>query len=131
MPDTVIADFVCGLGLTVEEQQCVRVITGSLPFGWSVDFETTDSDETYARIVPPWNATLSAFLIDREAHGVVLTDNISENTRPVISVLCDIQDAIDRVVAIASGKAVSATRAPRRHAPVDPLQQNRLHPAGT
>jgi hypothetical protein len=101
MCDTAVTDHLCGFGLTVEEQGHIRATTTSLPLGWSVAFETTDSNETYARIVPPWDPNLSVFLIDREAHGMILTDNVSEDTRPVISVLCDIHDAIDRVLAIA------------------------------
>jgi hypothetical protein len=109
MCDVVITDLLCVLGLTVEEQGYVRAATRSLPLGWSVAFETTDSNETYARVVALWNATLSAFLIDREAHGVILTDNVSEDTRPVISVLCDVHDAIDRMVAVVSGNTQHAT----------------------
>jgi hypothetical protein len=109
MCDAVVTDLLCGLGLTVEEQGYVRAATRSLPLGWSVAFETTDSDETYARIVPSWNPTVSAFLIDREAHGLILTDNLSEDTRPVISVLDDIHDALDRVLAVVSGRTQHAT----------------------
>jgi len=104
MSDTIVTDLLCGLGLTVEEQRYVRAAISSLPLGWSVVLDTTDSNGTYARIVPPWNSAVSAFLIDREARGVVLTDNVSADTRPLISVPCDIHDAIDRVLAVMSGR---------------------------
>ena len=98
----------CGLGLTVDEQTKIKAAMKLLPCGWDVALETTDSHDVYARVIPPWNANVSAFLIDRERHGVILTDNISKDARPMISIVCDIRDATDYVVAVVSGGASRA-----------------------
>lgn len=104
VPDSTVVDFRCGFGLTVEERTYLGAVTRLLPLGWSVSFETTDSDETYARVAPPWDSSLSAFLIDRETHGLIVTDNLSEGVRPVIHVMYDVHDAFDHVVAVVSGR---------------------------
>ena len=57
-------------GLAQAEQNDLAAATRWLPPGWTISFETTEIEEVYARIVPPWNPRVSAFLIDREAHGV-------------------------------------------------------------
>ena len=104
MFDANINEDSCALGLTATERTSVKRAEASLPSGWHVTLETIDNQEIYARVIPPWNANLSAFLIDREGHGVILTDNISDDTHPVISVLCDVHDAIDRVVSVVSAQ---------------------------
>lgn len=53
---------------------------------------------------------VSAFLIDRERHGVVLTDNISKDTSPMIIPVCDICDAIDSIAAIVSSARTAGTK---------------------
>ena len=102
------------LGLTADEQMNVKAVTRLLPRGWHIALETTDSHETYARVIPPWNTNFSAFLIDREAHGVILTDNISDDAHPVISVVFDIHDAIDYVAAVVVSGAESRRTLPSR-----------------
>lgn len=92
-----------GLGLTVDEQISVEAATAELPGGWHIALESTDGHDIYARVVPPWNADISAFLIDRERHGMVLTDNISKDTGPMISLVCGVRDAIDYIAAVVSG----------------------------
>jgi hypothetical protein len=91
------------LGLTVDEQTSVKAARAKLPHGWHIVLESTDDHDIYARVVPPWNANVSAFLIDRERHGVVLTDNISKDIGPMISLVCNIHDAIEHIAAVVSG----------------------------
>ena len=91
------------LGLTTDEQVSLKAAATKLPHGWHIALESTDDHDIYARVVPSWNANVSAFLIDRERHGVVLTDNISKDTGPVISLVCDMRDAIDYIAAVVSG----------------------------
>jgi hypothetical protein len=96
----------CGqptLGLTTEEQWNVTAAAARLPCGWQIALETIDDAQTYARIVPPWNPDTSAFLIDREHYGVVLTDNITKNDRVTIRVMDDVDTAIEHIATVVSG----------------------------
>ncbi len=103
MLDTTIRKAPGNCGLTALEQRRVRMAEASLPAGWRIVPDENDVHEVYARVVPPWNTDLSAFLIDREGHGIILTDNISVETHPVISVVWNIQDAIDHIAAVLFG----------------------------
>jgi hypothetical protein len=88
------------LGLTTEEQEYIMAAANvRLPCGWQIVFETTDDAEAYARIVAPWNPDASAFLIDREHNGVVLTDNITETIR----VMDDVDTALEHIATVVSG----------------------------
>jgi len=91
------------LGLTPEEQRSIKAAAARLPCGWRIALETTENQETYARVVPPWNPNKSAFLIDREYHGVILTDNITDELQPAQRVVCNVGDAVDRIAAVVSG----------------------------
>ena len=91
------------LGLSAEEQTYIKAAAKDrLPCGWRFALETTEDAETYARVVPPWNPDLSAFLIDREYHGVILTDNITKGA-PKASVVGNVCDAVDQIAAVLTG----------------------------
>jgi hypothetical protein len=94
------------LGLSTEERVCIKAATVKFPAGWHITLENTESCETYARVVPPWDVNASAFLLDRERHGLVLTDNLSDQARPVISPTCDVRDAMDQAANIAWAYAI-------------------------
>jgi hypothetical protein len=89
------------LGLSIEERALIKRAAAKFPTGWCVSLETTDSEETYARVVPPWDKNASAFLIDREGHGLVLTDNLSDPTGPVMQGACDVRDVMDCLAGVA------------------------------
>jgi hypothetical protein len=103
MLDTNAREVHSDRGLTAPEQRRLKIAEPSLPTGWCIALDENELHEVYARVLPPWNTELSAFLIDREAREIILTDNISADTRPVISVLGNVQDAIDRVAAVIFG----------------------------
>ncbi len=113
MLDTNIREVSRGLGLTALERTSVRAAEASLPYGWRVTFEAIDSDDTddvYARVIPPWNANVSAFLIDREGHWIIVTDNVSTDTHPVLKAVCEVRDAIEYVTSVVSGAEFARAR---------------------
>src|SRR5689334_22368371 len=82
-------------GLTLND--CV-IIAGrgtQLPGGWSVRFDRFDDNELFARLLAPGSDDdNSAFLIERQPSGVILTDRLSNHVKDHCSIHASAEEAV-------------------------------------
>jgi len=64
---------------------------------WPISYDRGEQGELYAIIHFPRNDQVSAFLLDREGGKLVLTDNVSDPVRVVVTAYPDVDAATAHV----------------------------------
>ncbi len=74
------------LSLTAADIRDIRAALPHLQGHWTALTEAGDEGDVYVRLMPPWgDDRRSAFLLEREDHVVILTDNLSDAERCRVS----------------------------------------------
>lgn len=89
------------LGLTLNDIDAILAVRSIIP--WPISYGRGDEGELYAIIHPPRNDRISAFLLDREGGELVLTDNLSDPLRVVVTAYPDVGAAAAHVSRVLSG----------------------------
>ena len=85
-------------GLSRQDFLDLTVLATTLGADWTVIIECGDGADSYARLAAPWNGPCaSAFLIEREADAVTVTDRLSNMTDDVVTAHPGMGEAIDTI----------------------------------
>lgn len=90
-----------GFGLTLGDVHAISAAQSMIP--WPITYDRGDEGELFAIIYFPKNSRVSAFLLDREGEEVVLTDNLSDPHRVLVTSYRDVEAAAAHVGRVLSG----------------------------
>lgn len=112
-------------GLSRQDFLDLTVLATTLGPDWTVIIECGDGADAYARLVAPWNGPCaSAFLIEREADAVTVTNRLSNLTDDVVTAHPGMDEAIDiirqTIGTLATGPVTGPTETAERAAATEP-----------
>jgi hypothetical protein len=82
-------------GLTRNDCSIIAACGTQLPGGWSVRFDRFADSELFARLLAPGSDDdNSAFLIERQPTGVILTDRLSNHIKDHCSIHASAEEAV-------------------------------------
>lgn len=85
-------------GLSAGDRALMDAFARALPPGWELVLEAGEPDETYARLVSPYcDPSLSAFLVEREAGVLILTDRLSDPYREELRSYASLPEALAEI----------------------------------
>lgn len=85
-------------GLSRQDFLDLTVLAATLGADWTAVNECGDGTESYARFMAPWNGPwASAFLIEREADTVTVTDRLSNMSDDVVTTYRGMDEAIEAI----------------------------------
>jgi hypothetical protein len=92
------------LSLSEDDLRTIRDAMQRLVGRWTLETESGDEGELYARLLAPWSdGRRSAFLLERENDVIILTDNLSDSARCHVMGFPNAALAMETVQRVVSG----------------------------
>lgn len=85
-------------GIGMDDAEQIAVFATTLAGNWVMTVEYGDDTEPYARLIAPWHEPCSsAFLVERQAGLVVVTDCLSNPQEDIVKTHLGMDDAIKTI----------------------------------